>query len=271
MVMSFKDILAKKEIKPNIKIKINEYKKSLKNNFLSSDWINSCLKNEEFLNYNLEKLNIKEISFFNKNKFKKENEFMLECRKFYKENCIPEFFKIYSNSENISSFFENYKDFLFEETSRNADIARLLLNEMALNLKENISFEIQPFDNNSFLPNFKFKVLSEENNFVIEINKENKVIILHDCLKNEYNDYFEKRNKSKELRKLYLKKEECKNLEKNKKNTIFIRRQFIPYTEFYLKESKNNFSIKCYANEIVCNDKKAFAIFGNQILIHDLL
>ena len=110
MVISFKDILSKKEIKPNIKIKINEYKKSLKNNFLSSEWIKSCIKNEEFISYNLEKLSLREIALFNKNKNKSQSEFMTECRRFYKEDCIPEFLKLFYNEEIIIEFFENYKD-----------------------------------------------------------------------------------------------------------------------------------------------------------------
>ena len=84
-------------------------------------------------------------------------------------------------------------------------------------------------------------------------------------------EYFEKRNKNKELVKLFIKKEECKNLENLKKNALFLKKQYIPYNEFYLKPSKNCFSIKCQLNEIVYGDKKAFCIFENKILIHDLI
>lgn len=109
MVISFKDILEKKEIKPDIKVKINEYKKSIKNNFLSSEWIKSCIKNEEFINFNLEKLSLKEIALFNKNKNKPQSEFMTECRRFYKENYIPDFLKLFYNEENIIEFLKTIK------------------------------------------------------------------------------------------------------------------------------------------------------------------
>jgi hypothetical protein len=271
MVISFKDILSKKEIKPNVKIKINEYKKSLKNNFLSSEWIKSCIKNEEFVSYNLDKLSLREIALFNKNKNKSQSEFMTECRRFYKEDCIPEFLKLFYNEESIIEFFENYKDYLLNETLKNANIIKFLLSEMLCNLIENTSFEIQPNDFDAYLPNKKFKVTSFENEFFFEINKLNKTIILEKCSKNQYVEYFEKRNKNKELVKLFLKKEECKDLENLKRNALFLKKQYISYNEFYLKPSKNCFAIKCQLNEIVHGDKKAFCIFEDEILIHDLM
>jgi hypothetical protein len=271
MVISFKDILEKKEIKPDIKVKINEYKKSIKNNFLSSEWIKSCIKNEEFINFNLEKLSLKEIALFNKNKNKPQSEFMTECRRFYKENYIPDFLKLFYNEENIIEFFENYKDCLFNETSRNANIVKLLLSEMTCSLIENVSFEIQPHNFDSYIPNQKFKVISENNEFTFEINKLNKTINLENCNKNQYVEYFNKRNNNKTLVKLFLKKEECNNLEKFKKNTFFLKRQYIPYNEFFLKPSKNCFAVKCQLNEIAYDDKKALSIFEDEILIHDLM
>lgn len=270
MVISFKDILAKKEAKPVIKTKINEYKKMLKNNFLSSEWIKSCIKNEEFINYHLEKLSLKEISLFNKNKNLSHLDFMTECRKFYKENPVPDFFKLFYNEQYIIEFFEYYKEYLLDETSKNANIVKMLISEMACKLIDNSSFEIYPNDYDSYLPNQKFKIICENNEFVFHINNIDKKIILENCNIEKYNQYFEERNKNKELVKLFLKKEEC-NLNEFKKNSLFLKKQYIPYNEFYLKPSKNCFAIKCKANEVVFNDKKAFSIFEDNILIHDLI
>ena len=270
MVISFKDILAKKEAKPVIKIKINEYKKMLKNNFLSSEWIKSCLKSEEFISHNLEKLSLKEISLFNKNKNLSKLDFMTECRKFYQENPTPDFFKLFYNDQYIIEFFENYKEYLLDETSKNANIVKLLLAEMSYKLIESSYFEVYPNNYEAYLPNQKFKIICENNEFVFFINNIDKKIILENCNIEKYNQYFEQRNNNKELIKLFLKKEEC-NLNEFKKNSLFLKKQYIPYNEFYLKSSKNCFLVKCQANEIVCSDKKAFSIFEKDILIYDLI
>jgi hypothetical protein len=271
MVISFKENLAKKEIKPNLKIKLNEYKKALKNNMLLSEWIKSCIFNEDFINYNLDKLSIKETALFHKNINKTQTEFLIECRSFYKDSYIPEFFKIYIDDNYLIEFFENYKITLLEQTQKNANIVKFLISEMLVNFREDNCFEIISENNDSFIPINKFKVKNEKIEFSISLNSQDKKIILFECNNKKYNDFFENRNKDKSLVNLFVKEENVKNIEQIKKNMLFLKSTFLENENISARYFKNAIQVKCAKNEIVLDEKNAYPIFDNKFKIYDFI
>lgn len=271
MVMSFKESLEKKEIKPNIKVKLNEYKKSLKNNILLSEWIKECLFNQDFINFNLEKLSLKEIALFNKNINKSKTDFLIECRNFYKEDFVPEFFKIYTDNNCLDDFFENYSIILYNKTLKNANCTKLLISEMLIESRDLNNFEISCSEHNSFLPVNNFKVKNENLNFELEIDEKNKKINLKNCNQEKFNIYFENRNKDKSLVNLYIKPDNIKNFDDIKKNMMFLKSTYLENEKLNIKPSKNCIQVKCKKNEIAFDDKNAFPIFKEQFQIFDFL
>lgn len=271
MVMSFKQSIEKKEIKPNIKINLNEYKKSLKNNILLSEWIKECLTNEEFINFNLKKLTIKEISLFNKNIKKSQTEFLIECRNFYKENTMPDFFKIYADNNCVDEFFENYSILLNNKTNKNANCVKLLISEMLLESRDYNEFEISCLESKFFLPVNNFTVKNENLNFELEIDSENKKINLKNCNNDKFNLYIENRNKDKSLINLYVKYEHIQNFENIKKNMMFLKSTFLENERLSTKPCKNCILIKCKKNEIAFDEKNAFPIFDDKFQIFDFI
>jgi len=271
MVISFRENLAKKEIKPNIKIKLNEYKKSLKNNLFLSEWIKTCLSNEDFINYNLDKFSLKETALFFKNIKKTQNDFLIECRNFYKDNAIPEFFKIYADENCISEFFESYSDILYHETFKNASLAKLLIFEMLTETKTNINYEIFIENYESCIPSKNFFVKNDNDEFLLKINSKDKKINIENCKNEKYIQYFENRNKDKSLINLYCKEENIQNLNEIKHNMVFLNKTILESDKLNLKNSKNYYQIKCKKNELAFDDKFAYPVYNNHFEIYDIL
>lgn len=273
MVMSFKQNLEKREIKPNIKIKINEYKKVLKNNMFLSDWIQSCITNEDFVNYHLENLSIKETSLFLKHIKKSQTDFLIECRSFYKENPIPEFFKIYADNNCVTEFFENYFNELINKTQKNANIAKLIISEMLKEIQDadNDNFEIITENNDSFLPINNFKIKNEQVEFNLSLDKKNKKIIISNCNIEKYNHFIENRNKDKSLVNFYVKADSVNDLDQIKKNMLFLKYTYLENEKLNIRYVKNGIQVKCFKNQVAFDDKYAYPIFENRFQIFDLL
>jgi len=271
MVISFKESLLKKETKLSIKIKLNEYKKALRNNMFSSEWIKNCLIDKNFIDYNLDKLSLKEISLFNRNINKNKNEFLVECRNYYKENAIPDFLKIYADDNCINDFFESYADELSNQTFKNANYAKLLISEMLISTNKDDYFEITSKDYDCFLPINKFKITNKKEEFELNINFENKKINILNSKNKEFNEFFENRNKDKSLINLFVSFEHIKNIDEVKKNMLFLKCAFLENEKLSIRPFKNNIQVKCRKNEVVSDDKNAFSIFDNKFQIFDFI
>lgn len=273
MVMSFKQNLEKREIKPNIKIKINEYKKVLKNNMFLSEWIQSCLVNEDFINFHLENLSIKETSLFLKNIKKSQADFLVECRSFYKENPVPEFFKIYADNNCLIEFFENYFDILISQTQKNANITKLLISEMLKEIQDvdNDNFEIITENNHSFLPINNFKIKNDKLEFNLNLDNKNKKIVISNCNIKKYNDFFENRNKDKSLVNFYIKPDSISNFDQVKKNMLFLKYTYLENEKLNIRYVKNGVQVKCLRNQVAIDDKYGYPIFENKFQIFDFL
>lgn len=241
--------------KPNIQIDFNEYKDALFSSLRCEEWVHKAYTNETTM-----------LEWFDTNNSVKAKKALNEYKKtkdlanlirIKNKNCLSEqALEILFNAGKAKTNIR-LAEIIYAKTEYYANITKLMLYEYCENTGKRMDAVIKPYPEDmedTTKPLNKFAIHIENDKIIKSTVGDKHINILENLSSyQEIQDYFENRQKSKNIKKRYLKSDQLTEeyYKKANRELINLKQTSIPCSNCYLTSEGCAYKILYYGNQTV--------------------